>query len=375
MTTNLSGTPTDGQELQISITGTATRAIAWGASFEDGGIPLPTTTSGTARLDVFLVWNAATSKWRCTATSSDLVYLKLSSMSAANATDLTDGGETTLHYHIMPSVPGGRLTLTSGTPVTVTDVSSSTNVYYTPYIHNVIMLWDGTIWKSITFSEVTLALGAVTSGLPYDVFAYLSGGALAIEKLAWTNTTTRATGISLQDGRYCKTGDKTRLYLGSFYTTSTTQTADTTTKRFLFNVYNRKFRKLNVTDTTDSWIYSTAVWRSWNNSTSNRVEVLVGINDDLTELTFNGVASNTANLSMGYGIGVDSTSTNSADTYTASGSLSVLVSGSAVYKNYLPVGYHYLQALEYGSTSGTTRFFGDASVDHIQSGMIGWCMA
>ncbi len=63
-TTNLTGTPTDGQELQIGITGTATRAITWGASFEAGNVPLPTTTAGTARLDVFFVWNAATSKWR-----------------------------------------------------------------------------------------------------------------------------------------------------------------------------------------------------------------------------------------------------------------------------------------------------------------------
>ena len=64
-TTNLSGTPTNGQELWIYIVGTATRTIAWGASFEASTIALPTTTSGTNRLDVKFVWNAATSKWRC----------------------------------------------------------------------------------------------------------------------------------------------------------------------------------------------------------------------------------------------------------------------------------------------------------------------
>lgn len=65
MTTNLSGTPTNGQRLYISITGTATRTIAWGAFFENGGATLPTTTSGTSRLDVEFFWNSATSKWRC----------------------------------------------------------------------------------------------------------------------------------------------------------------------------------------------------------------------------------------------------------------------------------------------------------------------
>jgi hypothetical protein len=66
-TTNLSGTPTDGQTLWIAITGTAARAISWGTSFESSTVTLPTTTVTTARLDVGLVWNAVTSKWRCVA--------------------------------------------------------------------------------------------------------------------------------------------------------------------------------------------------------------------------------------------------------------------------------------------------------------------
>jgi len=67
MTTNLSGTPTQGQKLWIQITGTAARAISWGASFEASTVALPTTTVTTARLDVGFVWNTVTSKWRCIA--------------------------------------------------------------------------------------------------------------------------------------------------------------------------------------------------------------------------------------------------------------------------------------------------------------------
>jgi hypothetical protein len=66
-TTNLSGTPTDGQKLWIYIVGTAARAITWGASFESSTATLPTTTVTTNRLDVGFVWNVATSKWRCVA--------------------------------------------------------------------------------------------------------------------------------------------------------------------------------------------------------------------------------------------------------------------------------------------------------------------
>jgi hypothetical protein len=64
----MSGTPTDGQKLWISITGTAARAITWGASFEASTIALPTTTVNTTRLDVGFIWNTATSKWRCVGT-------------------------------------------------------------------------------------------------------------------------------------------------------------------------------------------------------------------------------------------------------------------------------------------------------------------
>lgn len=67
-TTNLTGTPVDGQKLWIYIVGTAARAITWGASFEASTIALPTTTVSTNRLDVGFIWNAATSKWRCVGT-------------------------------------------------------------------------------------------------------------------------------------------------------------------------------------------------------------------------------------------------------------------------------------------------------------------
>jgi len=68
-TTNLSGTPTEGQLLWISITGTGARAITWGSSFESSTVSLPTTTVSTNRLDVGFVWNTVTSKWRCIASA------------------------------------------------------------------------------------------------------------------------------------------------------------------------------------------------------------------------------------------------------------------------------------------------------------------
>lgn len=71
-TTNLSGTPTDGQKLMIEVldNGTA-RAIAWGASFANGPGTLPTTTTLSKWLYVGFEWSASRSKWICLATGSE----------------------------------------------------------------------------------------------------------------------------------------------------------------------------------------------------------------------------------------------------------------------------------------------------------------
>lgn len=67
-TTNLSGTPTLGQGLFISVIGTAARGITWGASFANGPVALPTTTVTTTQLSTFFKWDG--SIWRCYATGS-----------------------------------------------------------------------------------------------------------------------------------------------------------------------------------------------------------------------------------------------------------------------------------------------------------------
>ena len=149
------------------------------------------------------------------------------------------------------AVADGRLTLTSGTPVTTADVTGATTIYYTPYKGNSIGLYDGSsAWTILTFTEKSLALGTLTSGLPYDVFAYNNSGVVALELLAWTSATARATALVYQNGVLVKSGATTRRYLGTFYTTSTTQTADALATRYLYNYYNRVMRVGYVIDNT-----------------------------------------------------------------------------------------------------------------------------
>ncbi len=265
--------------------------------------------------------------------------------------------------------PGGRLTLTSGTPVTTSDVTGATTIYYTPHVHDTVVLWDGASWVPTTFTETSHALGAVTSGANYDVFGFLSGDSLALEKLVWTNDTTRATAVTLQDGRYCKSGDKTRLYLGTFRTTSTTATEDsgggTATqvggKRFVWNMYNRVNRALRVIDTADSWSYTTDTIRQANGATGNKVEYVCGIAEDPVYAFVHGIAFLTGNTARAakIGVGVDSTSSFSGTRqggYVNTGSMYAPVQGA--YRGIPGVGYHYLAWVERGA-DGTCVFLGD----------------
>jgi hypothetical protein len=92
MTTNLSGTPDDGQMLWLYFVGVGpVRAITWGASFEAGAAKLPLSV-GNTRLDVSLVWNAGTSKWRCMDSSEPYPAFAVITSSATPAinTDLND---------------------------------------------------------------------------------------------------------------------------------------------------------------------------------------------------------------------------------------------------------------------------------------------
>lgn len=278
------------------------------------------------------------------------------------------------------AAPGGRLTLTSGTPVTTADVTGATSVYYCPYISDLITLWDGLTWRSVRFTEQTLAIGTVTSGLPYDVFGYLSAGTLALEKLAWTNGTTRATAVTLQDGRYCKSGDKTRLYLGTFYSTSTTQTEDSGGgtssqvggKRFLYNAYNRVRRPIAVHDTTDSWSYTTDTIRQANGAAGNKVEFFLGLALDAVNAELKGtvlIKNNSTQVAKA-GVGLDSTSAFSGHVMGGhnAGASDLYSPLGGHYVGIPAVGYHYISWNEKGANS-TSTFVGDNAANGVQSGL------
>lgn len=61
MSANITGTPVDGDILEIQITGTATRNIAWGSLFVSSTVTLPAATSSTATLTVIVQYYTTSS--------------------------------------------------------------------------------------------------------------------------------------------------------------------------------------------------------------------------------------------------------------------------------------------------------------------------
>lgn len=282
----------------------------------------------------------------------------LESSNAGSAVDFSAGSAVTLFVewsaklaetaNATDVIPGGRLTLESGVPISATDQLAKTTIYYTPYVHNVIRLWNGSRWVSVEFAETSIALGTLTANIGYDVFAYLDGGVLALELLAWTNETTRATDVTLQDGRYCKNGDKTRLLLGSFYTDTATTTVNAKSKRFLYNFYNKTTVDSSGSGST-SHTYTTATLREFNGGTNVTRQLL--FNGDVVYyphiIVFKPVHQG-ANLAVVTGFSVNGANAAFNDFYngtTHNPSFSTIAT--------FVVGYNYVYGLEQGG-SGIT---------------------
>ncbi|MCX6106259.1 MAG: hypothetical protein NTY08_10560 [Proteobacteria bacterium] len=266
---------------------------------------------------------------------------------------------------------GGRLTLTSGTPVTTSDVTGATTIYYPAYLDNRIALFDGVrSWNTFALPkdassancsagtpcyQISLALGTLTNALPYDVFIYNNAGTPALELLAWTSATARATNIVLQDGVYVKSGATTRRYLGTFYTSSTTTTEDSNVNRLVWNFNNRVPRKLKYAITTTNWAYSTATWRAAGGNNAYRVNTVVGLPISTLNLSVvSTIAASTGVYILYNGIAEDATNNSIADSQTSIGGSvmnSSYAQASALLVRQPPTGFHYYQWTETGYQS------------------------
>mgnify|MGYP000858977363 CR=1 FL=1 len=293
--------------------------------------------------------------------------------------------------------PGGRLSLTTGVSVTTSDVTAAGTIYYTPHDHNLAEVYDGTRWRVYSSSELSLVFEAAQqlSGKNYDVFLFDLSGSLTLGTgPAWTNDTTRADALGRKDGRWTnnasiniRTNGATTavaankaLYVGTIRMTANAQTEDSVAKRFVWNTYNRKPRAMSVTDPTNSWAYTTATFRQANGAAANQLAFVQGLAEDAVRADVDATVVNTgaAGTTATVGIGVDSTSTNSAQltsTYTTNSATQSSSHTSARWTGFVGIGYHFIAWLEWSTAVGTTTWFGDNNTPATQqSGIIGTVM-
>lgn len=276
------------------------------------------------------------------------------------------------------SIDDFRLTLTTGVPITPSDVTAATTLYASPLTGTRIALADSTGATTVlTCVEFSIAIPATTSQM-YDVWAFNNAGVCALELLAWTNDTTRATAVArTTTGFLTKTGDLTRRYLGSMRTTTVSgQTEDsgasctTAPKRYVWNAYNRVRRPVCRLDTTDSWNYTSTTVRQANAAAANQVDLVIGLQETTLDLTLIGISSGaTGNISVGIGEDVTNAYTTGAQQYSLRTGDGNFITQYAHLLKMPALGRHFYSWNESGNA--TNVFYGDNG-GSVQAGLIGW---
>ena len=186
------------------------------------------------------------------------------------------------------STMGGRLTVTSNSPVYYADATGNT-IYYTPYTSNYISLYDtaNSRWVLYQFSEVSLNISALAAAVNYDVFIRKDATAgFALETLAWTSDTARQSGsLTLTSSRaYVRTSDNAQRYIGTIRTSVAGTVADTNSLRYVWNMDNRVPRLARASDATaHTYAGANSVYRPWRNLTAtnalglSRVQFITGL--------------------------------------------------------------------------------------------------
>jgi Phage tail assembly chaperone protein, TAC len=283
--------------------------------------------------------------------------------------------------------PGGRLTNSSGVPVPTSDVAGAATIYYAPYLHRLVPIFDGVQFVptdiggelSQALSDTTKSPAAAANNSNYDLFVWNDAGTLRCTRgPLWSSGTARGTGagttelervrgiwvnkIAITNGPAAQRG----TYVGSVRTNGSAQVDFTPTgtppRLMVWNAYNRRPAFAKRIESTDSWAYATASFQQANASANNQIEALYGLSEDAVDVTVNhyvGNGGSGAGESMGTGIGLDSTSVDSAviNKFCTLTNASWAIAISAKYVGVPGLGYHYFAWLERGSTHAT--FYGD----------------
>lgn len=299
--------------------------------------------------------------------------------------------------------PQGYLTPTSATPIILATVSAATSVYYTPFVGNLVPIYNGSRMIPTEFSELTLALVSQHAlSTLYDVFVFNNGGVpTLVTGPAWSSSTlgscsrgsgagttqlTRLNGYWVNavsmTGRNGSTtytiGASLATYVGSLFIDGTAGQVTChrgfgqSRKWGIWNAYNRQPIYLRAGDTTANWTYQTNTIRAANGSSNNSLTTFQGLAEEIYDFecvqkVAAGPVSSDATVSGNNGIGFNSTTAMSGQrgrvglTASSSEDTGVVVEGTAVARlSQAPsLGIDRVTALETAeNTNGTMTWYG-----------------
>lgn len=326
------------------------------------------------------------------------------SVVAGAGVNVTAGGSSVTVAAAVPH-PGGRLTLTSGTPVMTATASAQTTLYYASYVSNVVPYFTGTVdaIDTIPSNQVSTAMQAASTGAlniagVFDVWwegntnhnicvaTNGSGGGWPSDTGA--SNTARGTGYTQLDRttrpyitnknaltncyngstNYGSIAANKATYLGSIYTSAAGQV----TYQFgtsasgggagmfgVWNMYNRVNVKTTVEDTFTSATVTFGSIVAFNaagvgSGLNNRVSYVQGLAEDTVSANAFGTGNAGASAFIVMALGHDSTSViTGINTVSANTLVGALAAGASVNTD---VGFHFFQALQTASTANGTIY-------------------
>ena len=384
----------------------------------------PTTGAVVAALNL---GNANTWTAAQTFTNSDLI-LKGSSTGTTTLTSANSSG--TSYTLTVPAITdtvatnteviraaGGRMTLTSGTPVMTASATAQSTLYYSTYAGNSVPFYNGSVdaMGAITSNQMSDAMAASGTGVLnangiFDVWYFYNSGTPKIciatngSGGGWASdtggsNTARGTGYSQLDMTtrsyptnansithcynaatdYGSISANQATYLGTIltdaasagsvsYTFGSAASGGGASRFGVWNYYNRVSAPTSVTDNGAAYTYS-GLTRAARGSTANRITFVSGVAEDAISSSYFGTADTvaTAGAYAAWQISLDSTSTfvtygqivaATANVFNGIGTPSATIAPQ--------VGLHFIQATE-SSDNVHANLFDVASTNVLQA--------
>lgn len=388
---------TAGGLLAFSAPGTlvSTGTFTSGAPILGGGSGLPTAGTVSGNTTEFATISGALISGNFTKSdaSGNLVDAgtAIGNVSAGTAGQIGQysvAGSTISGLTMIPPA-GGRLTLTSGTPVLTGSVAGATTVFWSPYNGQIVPIWDGVAnWKIVNCGELSniTSNSSVGSAGPaavgangiYDLFVWVNGSTCTLTRgPVWTNNMTRSAGLTRQNGILLNTSSVTNgplaltgTYVGSIcsnggstidYIFGAAASGGTAARFCIWNQFNRVSTGTTVTDSGVAYALTSVTIRQARASAGNQIGFLLGQNEDGISGSYASriLSAATLNANLSWCLGFDSTSACGTPLTYAFTTANVSIAGGATASGvWAPgIGLHVLSANESSDGANATNTF------------------